>query len=72
MADDISKGLFYKPLVEVIGLETVLKGFTLPALPQALMQWIQHPCIDDDLAVKILKELSRKPDAPTIMGYNKS
>ena len=70
MADDISKGLYYRPVMDLIGEQAVLDGFKFPRLPKSLISWIQHPEIDDNLDVKILSEISKQEHPPLIMGYN--
>ena len=70
MADDISKGNFYKAVVEVMGYKTIVEGFTFHRLPHSLKAWIANPTVDDDLADKILKDISVQQGAPQIMGYN--
>jgi hypothetical protein len=57
LADDLSKGLFNR-----FKLNAAAAGWqldTLPAtVPRALLQWVADPVVDDDLGLRILKELA--------------
>ena len=64
MADNISKGLYYRPVMDLIGEQAVLDGFKFPRLPKSL------PEIDDNLDGKILNEIYKQEHPPLIMGYN--
>ena len=71
MADDISKGLFYRPIMDLMGEAAILDGYTLPHLPKSLIRWIEHPVVYDKLADKLLKEITSLPEAPQLIRYIK-
>ena len=65
IVDTLSKGDL-SPLVYL----TMEAGFTvLPRIPQALLNWIRDPVIDEGLGPRILKEIALKNPAIPLLGY---
>ena len=65
IVDTLSKGDL-SPLVYL----TKHAGFqVLPRIPQALLNWIKDPIVDDNLGPRILKEIAEKNPSIPLLGY---